>query len=170
MASVSEVTGAATNIIMAQEEEVESLEPLEPLEPLDVRRSGCGNYAENSMLCADLEAPEPTQDSSHYFEAITYSDSLDMQRQLLLRNNCFNVNSRVCDLIPGLQDAITNATATPMGAARTAKMAVVAQTIHDEYWFIPFFSPAQVYGLASDLEWEARCDTRLRINTMTFTD
>lgn len=138
-------------------------------ESRDVRRSGCGNYAENALSCADLEAPEPTQESSDYFETTAVSVALDMQRQLLLRNNCFNVNSRVCDLVPGIQDAITNAVATPMGPARTAKMAVVAQKIHDEYWFIPFSSSAQVYGMASNLAWEPRYDTRLRINTMTFT-
>ena len=48
-------------------------------------------------------------------------------------------------------------------------MAVVAQKIHDVYWFIPFSSSAQVYGMASNLAWEPRYDTRLRINTMTFT-
>ena len=75
-------------------------------ESRDVRQSGCGNYAGNALSCADLEAPEPTQASSHYFETTTSSDALDMQRQLLLRNNCFNVNSRVCDLEVWLETPI----------------------------------------------------------------
>ena len=99
---------------------------------------------------------------------------LDMQRQLLLRNSCHNVNSRVCNLVPGLegmtfQESISDAIATPLGPERTAKMEAMAQIIHDEYWFLPFFVSVTVYGLADNLEWEPRYDPRTRINTMRFT-
>ena len=93
-----------------------------------------------------------------------------MQRQLLLRNSCFNVNSRVCNLIPGFQDRINDAVATPLGPERTRKLEDLARIIHDEVWFIPMFQVVTVYGLADDLEWTPRYDPRTRINTMRFSD
>ena len=44
----------------------------------------------------------------------------------------------------------------------------LAQIIHDEHWFLPFFSTVQVYGVAENLDLEPRFDARLRLNTMSF--
>ncbi len=157
---------------------------LEPNRAREARRSGCGKFVvthddgtrDNSaaLACAEQEPPLPFGSSTHYYETATSNEALDMQRQLYLRNSCFNVNSRVCNLVPGIdgmtfEDSINDAVATPLGPERVRKMEGLAQIIHDEYWFLPFFVSVQVYGLAPNLEWEPRYDPRIRLNTMRFT-
>ena len=152
------------------------LQVLEPSKAREHRRSGCGALdggPEVQLDCVNQTPPGIGQ-STHYYETATSNEMLDMQRQLLLRNSCHNVNSRVCNLVPGLegmtfQESISDAIATPLGPERTAKMEAMAQIIHDEYWFLPFFVSVTVYGLADNLEWEPRYDPRTRINTMRFT-
>ena len=146
-----------------------SLQILEPSKAREARRSGCGQYkGDEALNCSDQEPPPPMHASSHYYETATSNESLDMQRQLLLRNSCFNVNSRVCNNVPGFQDMIEEAIATPLGDQRTARMENLATIIHDEYWFLPMFQVVTVYGLADDLEWTPRYDPRTRANTMSF--
>ena len=141
----------------------------------DYRRSGCGQFPgeEAQLQCEDKALAPPVEASTHYYEAATSNELLDMQRQLLLRVSCHSVNSRVCNLVPGLdgmtfQESIADAIDTPLGTQRTRKMEKLSQIIHDEYWFLPFFVTTQIYGLAEDLEWEPRYDTRLRLNAMRF--
>jgi peptide/nickel transport system substrate-binding protein len=132
----------------------------------EVRRSGCGRFEDRK--CVGEEPPEPFFASSHFYLSPTSNESMDMQRQLLLRNSCGNVNSRVCDLVPGFEDAIQEAVQTPLGPERTRKMEELTNTIRDEVYFIPFFEVVTVYGLAEDLVWTPRYDPRTRINTMSF--
>ena len=146
-----------------------SLQILEPGKAREVRRSGCGSFGEDANKCEEFDPPGPLFASSHYYETATSNEALDMQRQLLLRNSCGNVNSRVCNQVPGFQDDIQDAIATPLGPDRTAKMEALSQTIRDEFWFIPMFQVVTVYGLSEDLEWIPRYDPRTRINTMRFT-
>lgn len=145
-----------------------NLQILESGKARETRRSGCGNFGEEALQCADFDPPGPVFASTHFYESGTSNEALDMQRQLLLRNSCFNVNSRVCNLVPGFQDDIDDAVSTPEGPDRTAKMERMATIIHDEFWFIPMFQVVTVYGLSEHLEWEPRYDPRTRINTMSF--
>ena len=152
---------------------------LDPSRARAVRRSGCGalDGPELQLDCVNQDPPG-VGSSSHYFETATSNEMLDMQRQLLLRNSCHSANSRVCNLAPGLegksfQESIADAIGTPMSAAaddRQRKLEELAQIIHDEYWFLPFFVSTQVYGLAPNLEWAPRYDTRIRLNAMRFTE
>ena len=157
---------------------------LEPNKAREARRSGCGKFVTTTdgvkdtsvaLACAEQDPPPPFGATTHYYETATSNEALDMQRQLFLRNSCFNVNSRVCNLVPGydgltFEESINDAVATPLGPERTRKMEHLAQTIHDEYWFLPFFVSVQVYGMAENLEWEPRYDPRVRVNTMRFTE
>ena len=149
---------------------------LDPASARDYRRSGCGQLegAETQLQCVEMAPPEPVGASTHYYETVTSNETLDMQRQLLLRGSCHSVNSRVCNLAPGLegmtyQESIADAIGTPMGTARTRKLEALSQIIHDEFWFLPLFAPVEVYGLSDNLEWEPRHDRRLRLNTMKLT-
>ena len=157
---------------------------LEPNRAREARRSGCGKFIEvaddgtqdrtGALACAEQTPPAPFGSSTHYYETATSNEALDMQRQLVLRNSCFNVNSRVCNLVPGIdgltfEESITDSIETPLGPERTRKMEAMAQIIHDEYWFLPFFVSVQVYGMAENLEWEPRYDPRTRVNSMRFT-
>lgn len=156
---------------------------LEPNRAREARRSGCGKFIvvnddgsqdrSGALACAEQTPPAPFGASTHFYETATSNEALDMQRQLVLRNSCFNVNSRVCNLVPGLEgltfeESIDDAIATPLGPERVRKMEHLAQIIHDEHWFLPFFVSVQVYGLAENLEWEPRYDPRTRVNSMTF--
>ena len=148
---------------------------LEPSRARDLRRSGCGALQADLQLDCVNQDPPGVGSSTHYYETATANEALDMQRQLLLRASCHSVNSRVCNLAPGLegmtfQESIADAVVTPMGPVRQRKMEALAQTIHDEYWFLPFFVPVQIYGLAHNLDWEPRYDSRIRLNTMRFTE
>ena len=145
-----------------------NLQVMEESLHVQVRRSGCGQFGENALDCVNQSPPPPFSASSHFYAAGTSNESLDMQRQLLLRNSCGNVNSRVCDLVPGFEDALQDAIQTPLGPERTRKMEELTTIIHNEYWFVPLFEVVTVYGLAEDLEWTPRYDPRTRINTMRF--
>ena len=155
---------------------------LEPNRAREARRSGCGKFVvttdgvqdrTGALACSEQTPPAPFGASTHFYETATSNEMLDMQRQLVLRNSCFNVNSRVCNLQPGLdgmtfEESISDAVATPLGPERTRKMEAMAQIIHDQHWFMPFFVSVQVYGLAEDLNWEPRYDPRTRVNAMCF--
>jgi ABC-type transport system substrate-binding protein len=145
------------------------LQILEPGRAREVRRSGCGNFGEDALQCAQFSPPGPTFASSHYYETGTSNETLDLQRHLLQRTSCFNVNSRVCNLVPGWEDRVQDAITTPLGPERTRKLEELGQIIHDEYWFLPMFQVVTAYGLAEDLEWTPRYDPRTRVNTMRFT-
>jgi ABC-type transport system substrate-binding protein len=146
------------------------LQVLEESKAREARRSGCGNYAPNAQDCMNQPPPGPWGASTHYYESGTSNESLDFQRQALLRNSCGNVNSRVCDpSAGGLEEKIRDANATPLGPERTRKMEEIATIIHDEYYFYPFFQNVTVYALAENLDWTARYDPRTRVNTMSFT-
>ena len=145
----------------------------DPATARDYRISGCGQIAgiEAQLYCATSSAPPPAEVSTHFYETTTSNVTLDLQRQLLLRASCHSINSRVCNLVPGIdgktfQESLEAAIATPMGPERQQQMEQLAQTIHDEYWFLPLFVTSQMYGLAEDLEWEPRYDGRLRLNTL----
>ena len=156
---------------------------LEPNRARESRRSGCGKFVvtaddgtqdrSGALACAQQDPPAPFGASTHFYETATSNEMLDMQRQFVLRNSCFNVNSRVCNLVPGLEgmtweESISDAIATPLGPERARKMEEMAQIIHDQHWFMPFFVSVQVYGLAPDLNWEPRYDPRTRVNSMCF--
>ena len=145
------------------------LQIMEPGQARDVRRSGCGFYGEEALQCANFEPAGPVFASTHLYETATSNESLDMQRHLLQRASCFNVNSRVCNLVPGLEDDIADAISTPEGPERNAKMERLTTIIHDEFWFIPMFQVVTIYGLSEHLEWTPRYDPRTRINTMRLT-
>jgi peptide/nickel transport system substrate-binding protein len=145
------------------------LQILEPGRAREVRRSGCGNFGEEALQCAQFDPPGPTFASSHYYETATSNETLDLQRHLLQRTSCLNVNSRVCNLVPGWEERIQDAITTPLGPERTRKLEELGQIIHDEYWFLPMFQVVTAYGLAENLEWTPRYDPRTRINTMRFT-
>lgn len=144
-----------------------SVQVLDNSTATSVRRSGCGSYEpERAARCWEQPPPPPTNASSHYFETASSNETLDYARQLTNRMTCFNVNSRVCD--PEFEEKINIAKSTPLGPERERILTEMAQTAHDEYWFIPFFHIQAVYGMAEDLEWTPRYDPRIRINTMRF--
>ena len=66
------------------------------------------------------------------------------------------------------EESIDDAIATPLGPERFGRWKRMAQIIHDQHWFLPFFVSVQVYGLAENLEWEPRYDPRTRVNSMRF--
>jgi peptide/nickel transport system substrate-binding protein len=145
-----------------------SLQILEEAQATQYRRSGCGVYGADSRDCIN-RPPPGVGFSTHFYETASSNESLDMQRQLLLRNSCFNVNSRVCEPGPGgLQDRLEDAIGTPLGPERLRKMEELATYIHEEHFFLPFFESVTVFGMASDLEWTPRYDPRTRVNVMRF--
>ena len=150
---------------------------LDPATARDYRQSGCGQFheAKAQLRCVSMNPPGPAGVSTHYYETVTSNEVSDLQRQLLLRASCHSVNSRVCNLAPGLagmtfQESIADAIGTPSGPARTRKLEALAQVMHDEHWFLPLFAPAQVYGLAEGVTWEPRHDGRFRLNTVGFAE
>jgi ABC-type transport system substrate-binding protein len=142
------------------------VEVLENAQATNHRRSGCGQYGEDALNCASMPPAPPVNASTDYVETATSNETLDYQRQNLLRLSCFNVNSRVCD--PELEEKISVANSTPLGDLRRQRMEEIATIAHDEYYFLPFFHIQAVYGLAEDLEWASRYDPRIRVSTMRF--
>jgi peptide/nickel transport system substrate-binding protein len=139
----------------------------------EVRRSGCGQLADPTTCASQPGPPGPFfgtggDRSSGYYETETYTETLDLQQQLLSRASCSNVNSRVCDLVPGFENALQTAIRTRQGPERSGQMEALAATVHDQFWFIPMFQGVTVYGLSEHLEWTPRYEPRTRVNTMSF--
>jgi peptide/nickel transport system substrate-binding protein len=141
---------------------------MEPDSHRELLRSGCGSFGVNAGQCAQMDPPGLARASGHLYEIATANQSLDLQQQLMLRTSCFSPASRVCNQTPGLEDAINDAVAAPLGPQRTSRLEALAQTIRDESWFIPLFQVQTAYGLAPGLEWVPRHDARTRLNTMRF--
>jgi ABC-type transport system substrate-binding protein len=134
----------------------------------EIVSSGCGRLGNDALDCVRREPPAPLADSSHYYATVMSNESLDYQPSLLSHTSCFNVNSRVCNLVPGWEDRIIDAITTPLGPERTRKMEGLAQIVHDEFWFIPLFQVVRVDAAVEDLEWTPRSDSRIRVNAMRF--
>ena len=105
-----------------------SLQLMDSDQHREVRRSGCGQF-EDPLTCASQPSvPSPFSQSSGYYEWGTSNESLDLQRQLLLRNNCGSVNSRICDLVPGFEAALQHTVKTPLDSERTTKVSHTTKT------------------------------------------
>ena len=59
--------------------------------------------------------------------------------------------------------------ATPLGDLRQERMEEIADQVHNDFHFHPFFQVVSVYGMAENLQWTPRYDPRIRVNTMKFT-
>jgi len=136
----------------------------------DIRRSGCGQLAD-PLDCHNQPPPGPFFASSHFFEVATSSDNFDFEGQAARRLGCFNILTRVCDPSPGgLEEKNQNAFVTTQGPLRQQRLEELATIAHDEFYFLPMFQIAALYGMGSSVNWEPRSDRRVRVNTMWFTN
>jgi ABC-type transport system substrate-binding protein len=149
-------------------------------------RTGCGiGTAVNEILEASGRVPGTDLPTREDFQAAIdkggascpYADlmenepsneTLDFGRQANYYMNCIYNRSLVCDPSPGgFQDQIAEA----MGAAgqeRQDKMEVLADAVHDQVLFIPFFDLPVIYAVDPKLNWSTRFDGRVRASTMWF--
>ena len=145
------------------------LQIVEPATRSKISNSGCHKLADPRM-CHDAPPQPEHYASSHAIETATSNETLDFARQAWARNGCFRRGSRICDGSPGgLQDRIETAMATPLGDLRQERMEEIADQVHNDFHFHPFFQVVSVYGMAENLQWAPRYDPRIRVNTMTFT-
>ena len=134
----------------------------------DIRLSGCGQLAD-PLTCPTSQPPGPFFASSHYYEGPISTEILDFQRIAQVYLSCFSTRTRVCDpTTGGLEDKIQLAVATPEGVLRQQRMEELASIAHDEYYFLPIFEHKLAFGMAGNLQWQPRHDSRVRINTMSF--
>ena len=145
------------------------LQIVEPARRSEISRSGCHKLPDPRQ-CHGSELQAPCYCSSHAAETATSNETLDYARQAWARNGCYRSGSRVCDPSSGgLMDQIEAAMATPVGDERRERFEKIATTVHDEFYFHPFFEVVIVYGMVEDLQWTPRYDPRTRVNTMKFT-
>ncbi len=116
--------------------------------------------------CATLGPGMPNYSSMHLTAPATSTESLDFSRQAILRNSCFSRSSGVC--YDDFEKMIEEANATPSGDLRRQRMEVLANRVHDEFYFVPNFLIVQIYGMSADLKWEPHYAPRLRANIMDF--
>jgi peptide/nickel transport system substrate-binding protein len=96
------------------------------------------------------------------------NETLDFGRQANFYMSCVFPRSLVCDPSPsGFQDQIEEALAAS-GQERQDKLEVLADAIHDQVLFIPFFDLPVVYAVDPKLNWNTRFDGRVRASTMWF--
>jgi peptide/nickel transport system substrate-binding protein len=151
-------------------------------------RTGCGiGTAVNEILEASGRVPGTDEPTPEDFQAAIdkggancpYGDlienepsneTLDFGRQANYYMNCIYNRSLICDPSPGgFQDQIAEA----MGAAgqeRQDKMEALADAVHDQVLFIPFFDLPVIYAVDSKLNWDTRFDGRVRASTMWFSE
>ncbi len=145
------------------------LQIVEPAKRSQIANSGCHRLPD-PRLCHDAPPQPEYFGSSHAIETATSNETLDYARQAWARNGCYRRGSRICDGSPGgLQDQIEEAMATPIGDLRQQRFETIADIVHNNYHFHPFFEVVTVYGMAENLQWTPRYDPRTRVNTMKFT-
>jgi peptide/nickel transport system substrate-binding protein len=151
-------------------------------------RTGCGiGTAVNEVLVAAGKDPNTATPTREDFQAAIdkggancpYGDlmenepsneTLDFGRQANYYMNCVYNRSLVCDPSPGgFQDQIAGAMAAS-GQERQDKMEALADAVHDQVLFIPFFDLPVIYAVDPNLNWETRFDGRVRASTMWFSE
>jgi ABC-type transport system substrate-binding protein len=149
-------------------------------------RTSCGiGKAVNEVLEASGRDPNTTTPTKADFQAAIdkggancpYGDlmenepsneTLDFGRQANYYMNCVYNRSLVCDPSPGgFQDQIAEAMAAS-GQERQDKMEALADAVHDQVLFIPFFDLPVIYAVDPKLNWSTRFDGRVRASTMWF--
>jgi hypothetical protein len=76
----------------------------------------------------------------------------------------------VCDPSPGgIQEKLAPALSAA-GAERQAKLAELADILHDQVLFLPMFDLPVVYAIDPALNWRPRFDGRTRVQTMWFSE
>jgi peptide/nickel transport system substrate-binding protein len=78
---------------------------------------------------------------------------------------CASVTGAYCN--PAL-DKLANAALSLSGSARQQAYAAVAKYIYDNYIVIPIGEPADYYAAASNLQFSARRDEQILVNTMHY--
>jgi peptide/nickel transport system substrate-binding protein len=151
-------------------------------------RTGCGiGTAVNEILEASGRVPGTDLPTREDFQAAIdkggascpYADlmenepsneTLDFGRQANYYMNCIYNRSLVCDPSPGgFQDQIAEAMAAA-GQERQDKMEALADAVHDQVLFIPFFDLPVIYAVDPKLNWTTRFDGRVRASTMWFSE
>lgn len=96
------------------------------------------------------------------------NETLDFGRQIGRYMNCAYAASLVCDPSPGgIQEQIAPALAAS-GEERQAKLAALADQLHNEVLYLPMFDLPVVYAINPKLNWHPRFDGRTRVQTMWF--
>ena len=145
------------------------LQIVEPAKRSQIANAGCHRLPD-PRLCHEADPQPEYYGSSHAIETATSNETLDYARQAWARNGCYRRGSRICDGSPGgFQDQIEEAMATPLGDLRRERFETIANVVHNNYHFHPFFEVVTVYGMAENLQWSPRYDPRTRVNTMKFT-
>jgi peptide/nickel transport system substrate-binding protein len=98
------------------------------------------------------------------------NETLDFGRQANFYMSCVFPRSLVCDPSPGgYQDMIAEALGAS-GQDRQDKLAALADELHDQVLFIPFFDLPVIYAVDAKLNWDTRFDGRVRVSTMWFSE
>jgi ABC-type transport system substrate-binding protein len=150
-------------------------------------RTGCGTgQAVNEVLVAAGKDPGSATPSREEIQAAIEkgascpygdlienepsSETLDFGRNANQYLSCLYPRSLVCDPSPGgIQDQIAEAMVAS-GQERQDKMEVLADRLHDDVLFIPFFDLPVIYAVDPELNWETRFDGRVRASTMWFSE
>lgn len=96
------------------------------------------------------------------------SENLDYGPIVNNRLSCIRPLAFVCDPSPGgIQDQIAPALAAS-GLERQRLMEALADRVHDDVLFLPFFEVPVIYAVNPKLNWKPRFDRRVRVSTMWF--
>jgi peptide/nickel transport system substrate-binding protein len=119
---------------------------------------------------AAMERGVTTCTTGHLIENEPSNETLDFGRQVGRYLNCAFAASGVCDPSPGgIQEKIGPALSAS-GDDRQAKLAELADILHDEVLFLPMFDLPVVYAIDPALNWRPRFDGRTRAQTMWFSE
>jgi len=120
---------------------------------------------------AAVDSDGPTScTTGHLIENEPSNETLDFGRQVGRYLNCAFAASGVCDPSPGgIQEKLAPALSAA-GAERQAKLAELADILHDQVLFLPMFDLPVVYAIDPALNWRPRFDGRTRVQTMWFSE
>jgi ABC-type transport system substrate-binding protein len=132
----------------------------------EISRSGPGQYSDNPLDAPNRPPPPPTHASAHTYQNFPSNESLDYQKAAVGTMSCYSTSSKVCQ--PETIEPLIEPAAAATGEERERLLTELADIVHDEVLFIPYFEAQIVYGIHEDLIFEPRYDRRVRLNTLSF--
>lgn len=96
------------------------------------------------------------------------SENLDFGSNSNNYLNCVRPVSFVCDPSPGGIQEQLGLALEASGADRQRLMEALADRVHDDVRFLPFFETPVIYAVDPKLNWQPRFDHRVRVSTMWF--
>jgi ABC-type transport system substrate-binding protein len=134
----------------------------------EISRSGPGQYSDNPLDAPNRPPPQPVAASLHVYQNFPSVEALDYEKTAVGTLSCYATSSKVCQ--PDTIEPLIGPAVAATGEERRRLMEELANIVHDDVLFIPYFEATMIYGLNEKLNFEPRYDRRVRLNMLSFAE